>query len=199
MSTKIVLQNVVISFPNLFTPRAPKGSDTVRYSASLILPQNVDWSAIKTAVATATAEKWPQGAPATLKSQISQVMEGPYKGHYAISANASVDHKPTTVDQNLAPIMDTSAIFAGCIVNAQVSFFGYDKGSNGVGVGLNMVQLVKSDGVTRLDNTQAAEEVFGKIAGAPPVTTAQAPTDAPVQTPVDSAPPVTAEADQPWN
>jgi hypothetical protein len=200
MSTKIVLQNCVISFPTLFTPRAPKGSETPRYSASFILPENFDWTEVKAAAELAKKEKWPSGAPAELQSQIKKVTEGPYNGRYCINANASIDHKPTTVDQNLAPVMDTSVIFAGCIVNAQISFFGYDKGKPGVGVGLNMVQLVKSDGVTRLDNTQSVDDVFSKVAGAPPAQQASSPVEqsAPATTDASAPPADAATQADPW-
>ena len=149
----------------------------------------------------ATTEKWPTGAPDNLQSQIKKVESGPYAGRFCISANANIDHKPTVVDQDLSPILDSSEIFAGVIANAACAVFGYDVGKPGVGWGINFLQLVRNTGddIIRLDNSQSVEDVFAKVAGAPPVTTAQAPVDTPVQTPVDSAPPVTAAADEPWN
>lgn len=185
---KVVIANAVISYPHLFVPTVPKGATVARYSASLILPKNFDWTEVKAAIEEIKHAKWPNGAPAKLESQISAVDEAPYTGHFKINANASLDHKPQAVDQNLAPIMDTSMLFAGCIVNAQVAFFDYDSPKNGIGVGLNMIQLVKSDGVTRLDSTQAPEEVFQKIAGAPPVQESVA-LEQQYDAPVDSAPP----------
>lgn len=198
MAIKVTIANAVISYPHVFAPTVPKGATVARYSASLILPKNFDWTEVKAAIEAAKLEKWPTGAPAKLETQISPVDEGPYIGHYKINANANLDHKPQLVDQAIAPIMDTSLLFAGCIVNAQVAFFPYDSPKNGIGVGLNMIQLVKSDGVTRLDSTQAPEEVFQKIAGAPPVQESAPPTQE-YDAPVDSAPPPIDQGEpDPW-
>ena len=165
MPVKVLIAGGIISYPNLFVARSPKGSTTPRFGATIIMPENYDWSEIQQAVATVTAEKWGANPPNNLKSQIKVVDEGPYKGRYSISTTASAEHQPTAVDQSLQPIMNAADIFAGCICNFQVSVFAYDTGSSGVSMGLNMVQLVQNQGVQRLDSTQAVEDVFAVIPG----------------------------------
>ena len=160
MPTSIELYNCILSFPNLYTPRAAKGSNTPKYSAQIILPQNADWGAINAAIAEATTNKWGANPPANLKSQIKQVAEGPYAGYWAISANSNADNPPDVVDQNVERLLDQRMIFAGCIVNVHINFYGYDTGSNGIGAGLNIVMLVDNINVTRLDNTKTAKDVF---------------------------------------
>jgi len=172
----IVIENAILSYPHLFTAKPAKGSDKPRFSVSLILPENFDWTEVKQAVVDAKNEKWGQHIPATLKSQIKKVPEGPYKGRYCISANSNEEYPPEIVDQNVNPLIDQKQLFAGCVVNAGVSFFGYDTGSNGVGCGLNHVQLVTNVGVQRLDGSKSAKEVFKKIPSQNASTSAQAST-----------------------
>ena len=181
MTVKVKIMNAIISYPVLYTPRCPKGSTTPRFGATIILPDGYVWDEIQQAVATVTAEKWGTNPPANLKSQISVVGEGPYKGRYCISTTASVEHQPTVVDQSLQAIMNAGDIFAGCICNFQITVFAYETGSSGVSMGLNMVQLVQNTNVQRLDNTQSVEDVFAVIPGGaatggqPPVNQGQPP------------------------
>lgn len=166
MSNSVVIENAILSYPNLFAPKCPKGSTTPKYSATFILPEGYDTTEIKAAIAQAKADKWAGNVPGELKSQIKKVKDGPYAGRICIATNAGEDYPPKVVDQNVNPMMDKSQIFAGCVVNAAVGFFGYNTGSNGVGCGLNMVQLVSNQNVTRLDGAQDAKDVFKKVAGA---------------------------------
>ena len=181
MSKSIVLERVVLSYPHLFEPSAYKAGDTPRYSATFIItdPQ-FDWSKVQAALDAAAAERFPNGMPANAtRSPIIQVDKGPFAGHYAVKGSSKMEYPPEIVDQNVQKLLDRSALFAGCIVNASLTAFAYE---GGLSFGINHVQLVDNQNVTRLDGGKSAEEVFAPIAGAP------APLSGPAGAPAQIAP-----------
>lgn len=195
MSQALTINNVVLSYPNLFVPRVPKGSTDPKYSCSLILPPTFDWAPLMAAFAEGWAAKFPTVAMpdvSTLaKSPFGVMEDGPYAGSYYLKTGSSADKPPTVVLQNpnmRADAQHQSQFFPGALVNVQVRVFGYDHGTPGLSIGLNMVQLNRSDdSLPRLDNAQSPTEVFETIPGGP-VATAQQPMAAPVAQPQMAAP-----------
>ncbi len=116
----IVIENAIISYPHLFKPVPPKGSTVDRYSAQFIVPPTFDWAEVKAAIEAAKVEKWGGAVPLNMKTTLSQVEDGPFKGYWQISAGAYVDNPPIIVDQNVNPLMDKTTMFAGCHINAEV-------------------------------------------------------------------------------
>jgi len=166
--TDVTLGNVILSYPNLWTPKAAKGSDNPKFSATFILPADFDKTDLKAAVEEAKVAKWGTNIPQNLKSQIKKVDGGIYDGYWCVTSNTSPEYPPQVVDANVNPILDKTQIFAGCTVNVSLGVFGYDVASKGVAFGLNHVQLVSNVNVTRLDGSKQAKDVFKKIEGAPP-------------------------------
>lgn len=69
-----------------------------------------------------------------------------FSGHVYI--RAATDRQPPVRDANVRPILDQEQVFGGLICFAQLNAYTYDTGgSPGVTFGLNMVQVLKDDGV----------------------------------------------------
>lgn len=172
MSQDIVINGAVLSYPHLFKAVVAKAGGDPRFGASLILPENFDWTGVQQAIQEAIAAKWPTGAPANLPMPFNQVTEGPYAGRYQLKAYAKADSPPQVVMQDpsiKAGPHQAQEFFAGAMVNAYVRAYGYTQG--GVSLHLNAVQLVSNDpSLPRLDSLKAATEVFQTIAGAPAAT-----------------------------
>jgi hypothetical protein len=204
MSRDIVLQGVILSYPHLFTPRIVQQGQDPKFSANFILPANFDWSQVQAAVQEAINEKWGANVPPNLKMPWDTVpaldknnQPAPHAGEYFLKSNCQADSRPQVVDQNVNPIIDQSQIFAGCIVNAYVQAYGYDKQVNkGVSLGLNAIQLVDNVNVTRMGGGgRDATEVFQAVPGSPAPTAAPvAPGAAPAPAPSPAAPPAAAPA-----
>ncbi len=190
MSTEIVLQNVILSYPHLITPWTSRTDKEPNYNCAFICPPDwQQWPQLQDCVNCAIANKFGANVPQNLKLpwlnrflQPSQVKDGPYVGWYVI--NSVSDRKPELLDQNVQVVPDMKAkgeFFAGCFVNAFVNFYGYaNSGNVGVGTGLRKIQMVDntSDRVIRLgEGDKPASEVFQAIPGAPAPT---APPGAPV-------------------
>lgn len=170
MSQDFVIEGAVLSYPHLFQASVAKGSSEARFGASLILPENYDWSQCQQAIQEAIAAQWPQGTDQSkLRMPFDVVNEGPYAGRYQMKAYSKADRPPQIVMQNPAVKAgphQSGEFFAGCIVNAYVRAFGYEQG--GVSLNLNAVQLVNNDAsLPRLDSQRAATEVFQNIPGGP--------------------------------
>lgn len=135
----IRLDNVRLSFPNLFEPSAMNAGDKPAYSAHLILPKDhPQMDELKKAISAAAKEKWgnddgPQILKGLQKNDKLCLRDGnkktdetgePYDGYrdqYFVSARSQV--KPTTVDKNpKQPLTEADGkLYSGCYVNAQIA------------------------------------------------------------------------------
>jgi hypothetical protein len=171
MATKIICKNVRISYAHLFEPKKAKGSDTAKYSASLIIPKKNTKliNAIEEAIEAEAIEKFGSKAPALLRKAKgglnNPLRDGDdereddpaYKN--AMFVNASSKRQPQCVARDLSPIMDEAELYSGCYANVSVAFFPFEvDGNRGIGAGLNNVQKVK-DG-ERLGGAANADEDF---------------------------------------
>lgn len=164
-----------ISYPAIFEPKENL-SGKMKYSCSLLIPKS-DTKGVaefKKAIAKATQagkEKlWKNKVPkfrydpmrdgdAELES--GEKEDPAYKGHFFV--NATSDNAPGVVGPDASPLMNQDALYAGCIVRADINPFPYDNGGNkGVGWGLNNVMLVREG--KRLDGRQNAEDAFSNFA-----------------------------------
>lgn len=167
-NTRIMLNNVRISYPHLFEPYGMDGSPE-KYSAAFLIPKtdrkNVEKvkAAIEAAIEDGKAKKKKGFDKKNLwyPLQDGDDKDDPsYHDHWYI--NAKSDKKPGVVDQQVVKILDPDAVYAGCIVNATVNFYPFSTNGNaGVGAGLGNIQFVK-DG-ERLDGGASAESEFGVI------------------------------------
>jgi hypothetical protein len=165
---------VRLSFPALFEPKAnPSGK--LKYGCSLIISKD-DVAGIKDlqdAVAKAIQkgkEKiWSGKVPSfryqAIRDGDAELASGDktdpvYKNSFFI--NCAADTAPGVVQATATgpkPLLDVTAIFAGCWVRADVNAYPYkNSGNNGVGWGLNNIMLVKEG--DRLDGRMRATDAF---------------------------------------
>lgn len=176
MSTKttdpdiIKLNNVRLSYPQLFEPRAAAGSDKLKYSATFLLDKKEHAGLIKhiekqiERVALDFFKK-----KVTLKK--SCLHDGNEKedtegyGDEVMFVTSSDTRRPVVVDRDLTPLTkDDNKPYAGCYVNATVRLYAYDHkvGGKGVSMALRAVQFVK-DGESFGAGPVNAEEEFEPV------------------------------------
>ena len=169
---------MVISFPALFEAK-PNPSGALKYSCSLLIDKSdtAGIAQLKDAVAKAIAKGketiWSNKIPPfryqPLRDGDAELASGEktdpsYKGKLFL--NCSANTAPGVVMATASgpkPLLDQSAIFAGCYVRADVNPFPYKNSGNcGVGWGLNNVLLIKEG--PRLDGRMRAEDAFAAFA-----------------------------------
>jgi hypothetical protein len=205
MAQDIVLTGI-ISYPTFFEPRQINGKGNPKFSGTLILDEGTDWNGVNACIQEALTAKFGTNIPPQWKNPIQPADAEGFPGRWLIRCYSDADKPPQVTDQRVQPVMDRSQIFAGCKVNLYVRFYGYStSGNNGVGVGLNAVQIVDNVNVTRLDNTKDAKDVFQAIPGAPAQTAptaysqpaGQPPGAVPPGAPGSVPPPTTGPSDYP--
>lgn len=139
MST-VKLQNVRISFPALFTPKAINAGDEPRYSAAFpIKPGSAEAKAILAAINSVATTKWGAKASAILQDlksrgrvafkeqELSKDGEA-YAGFEGMhTLNASNKVRPVVLDRDRTPLTEADGRpYAGCYVVAIVEFWAQD-------------------------------------------------------------------------
>ena len=163
-----------LSFPALFEPKAnPSGK--LKYGCSLLISkddvagvkqlQDAITKAIQKGKDTLWANKIPTFRYQPLRDGDAELESGEktdpvYKNTFFL--NCSADTAPGVVMATGAgpkPILDISAIFAGCWVRGDINAFPYKNSGNcGVGWGLNNILLIKEG--ERLDGRMRATDAF---------------------------------------
>lgn len=189
---RIITPEAILSYPNLFTPRAANPGDDEKYSVSLVFPAGTDLSALESAAATMLKEKFGKKADALLLKVIARrkgkteeeiLIAGgirwPFrqdwesKGYPEGSTflNVRSTRPPQVVsvipDENGNPsrVTDESRVYPGVIARASIDPFTYDvSGNKGVTFGLGNVQIIR-DG-DRLDGNAHASAEFDADPGA---------------------------------
>jgi len=164
---KLITAEARLSFPNLFTPHKMEGSNgEPKYDCVLLFPKATDLSALKAEASRAIREKWGDKKPANLRSPFRDGDEKELDGYAGcIYIRVSSKQKPGIVDENVQPIIDPAAIYAGCYVRASVRAYAYDSnGNRGVAFGLQNIQKVR-DGAP-FGGGSRAEDDFEAVAGA---------------------------------
>lgn len=167
---------VKISYPALFEPKA-NPSGVMKFSCSLLIDKK-DVAVVK-AIEDAITKAIDKGKETIWKGKVPKFRYSPlrdgdaelasgektgaeYKGHYFL--NASANEAPGVVGPNAKPLIDRSAIYAGCFVRADINPFPYSNSGNlGIGWGLNNIMLVREG--ERLDGRVNAEDAFSAFAG----------------------------------
>ena len=151
---KITLNEVRLSFPDLFTARPFKPGDKPKFKAAFLIPKDSPQiKAIEVAILAAARGRWGAKAEAIIKSirgnpnkfcfQDGDTKEyDGYAGMMALSAgNAS---RPLVIDGQKNPLTEADGKpYAGCYVNGIVEFFAYDNSGNGISASLKGVQFVR--------------------------------------------------------
>ena len=128
---KIMLEKVRLSFPELFTPKS-FGDDGAnpKYSANFLMDKDEhkdEIAGVMGAIKEAIAGKW-KTKPKDLKLCFSDGEEKSYDGYqnaWFLSANNK--RRPVVIDKDKSPLVaEDEKIYAGCHVNAIVSFWCMD-------------------------------------------------------------------------
>lgn len=170
---RIITPEAILSYPNLFTPRA-MGDQEPKYSCALVFPEGTDLTAMKQAALDALTEEWGEKAPAMVKAGQARwpfrdnpddvALKGYPEGSTFV--NVRSNRKPGVVSifpdpstGKPTPVTDEAQVYPGVIVRASLDAYTYDtQGNKGVTFGLGNVQIIR-DG-DRLDGRSHAEDEF---------------------------------------
>lgn len=179
-TTTAVVQNVRLSYVNVFKPYSNNPDLPAKYSTTILLPksdlnskQRLD-AAIQAAAQKGLNEKWNGVMPPVVANPIHDgdgvKQDGtPFgdecKGCWVFTASANADRQPQIVDQNVQPILNQSEIYSGVYANVAINVFPYlHTGKKGVGFGLTHIQKVR-DGEVLGGAPVSADKVFSALGG----------------------------------
>lgn len=143
-----------LSFPGLFKAEAFKPGDDPKFKATFLNPRGSDQDkAIQAAILETAKAAWGKDAEKIL----NQIRNNPnkfcyqngdnkaydgYEGMMALTAKSTT--RPLVIGRNKEPLSEEDGvIYAGCYVNAKVSFFAYDSSGKGISCSLGGVQFVR--------------------------------------------------------
>lgn len=166
---KVKLNNVRLSFPALFTPKAFSDDQEAKYGASFIIAKTNTTlvGEVKKAIDAVIQDKWkgkkPSGLKVCLRDGDEKADTDGY-GDEVVFISASSKKRIPIVDRDLSPIDEADAkIYAGCYVNATVELWAQDnKWGKRVNAQLKAVQFVR-DGEAFGDKGVNPEEEFTKL------------------------------------
>lgn len=162
--TKIVLGKVPgkpvrFSYLNVFTPRLNAQNQKQEYSVSLLVPKTntEDVALIKAAIKAAIDKEFTANGKKPGPQAWNPLRDGDKdtkqdgsplgaeaKGCYVVSAKMDADRgKPGVVDAQMQPVLDPKGVVSGDWGLASINFYGYSKGTGGVGAGLHNIMKVK--------------------------------------------------------
>lgn len=163
---KIKLNNVRLSFPNLFAKAVFNGEET-KFEATFLLDKKEHAALIKQIegeIAAGIKEKW-QGKVKSLPADKIFMKDGDnfeYAGYAGtMSVKASSKSRPIVIDRDRSPLtQEDSKLYAGCYVNAIIELWVQDN-SYGKRVNANLlgVQFYK-DGEPFADGVRASASDF---------------------------------------
>ena len=165
--TAIVLKNVRLSFPQIWTPKAFQAGQEPRFNANFLLDKDADADQIaklEAAINAVAEEKWKGKIPKGLKLCLGDGEEKDYDGYDgAMFVSASTKVRPVIVDQKKRPLAEEDGKpYAGCYVNAAISLWAQDnQWGKRVNATLDAIQFVK-DGES-FGGKKVTADVFGEI------------------------------------
>lgn len=165
--TAIVLKNVRLSFPQIWTPKSFAPGQDPRFNANFLIDKETQGDLIqklKEAVAAVADEKWKGKKPGGLKVCFGDGEEKDYDGYEnAVYVSASTKVRPVIVDQKKNPLAEEDGKpYAGCYVNAAISLWAQDnQWGKRVNATLDAIQFVK-DGES-FGGKKVTADVFGEI------------------------------------
>lgn len=145
--SKIVLKDVRLSFPSLFTTELYNGVDTGKYAASFLVDKNSDQGKkLAKAVQAVAEEKFGKPLPKKIEYCLKdgdEVEYDGYEGMWAIKANTK--KRPVVIDRKKTPIAENDdVVYPGCYVNASIEVYAMDnQWGKRIGCQLNGVQFVR--------------------------------------------------------
>ena len=157
-----------LSYPHLFKPR-PKaeGNPELVYSAVLLLSDQQ----MKSPAYKAMMQQFEDFArKAFPKLILGKGLKTPFRSteekenfppEYKIFFNAQSASRPGVVDTARNHILDSNDVWPGQLARFSLNPFAWEhSGKKGCSLGLQHVQIIKSEGMKRLDGRKPAEESF---------------------------------------
>lgn len=169
MAAKVMTPVGILSFPNLFTARAPAEGADPRFSINILFDETAqktqEYKNLVAAIDACAKEFFQGKVPANLHRPLRDASEKDYNGYqegWTFIAPWS-KQRPGLIGPNKEEIDLPEQVFAGQKVRATVVPFGYNHlGKKGIGLGLQNVQIVKFD-MPRLDGRSSAKQDFDEI------------------------------------
>lgn len=175
---RILIKDVRLSFPNLFTPKAQKAGDKPSCGASFLMPpDHPDVENIKAAISQAATDKWGPKANATLNALAKQdrvclhdgaVKALKYDGYDGMLYVSARNQNPVDVrdrDPKIRLSESSGRPYAGCYVNALIDIYAQD---NNYGQRINATLVgvqFKRDGDAFAGGAPADDDEFEKFEG----------------------------------
>lgn len=174
---KVKLQNVRLSFPDLFTAVQFQGTGPFNYRASfLFAPDSQAKKDLDAAIKAVAAEKWGKKADAILAGILPNpqkccLVDGNtkeydgYEDMFALSASKKQESgRPLIIDRDKTPLgVADGKPYAGCYVNATVEIWAQDNDfGKAMRAELTAVQFAK-DGDAFAGGAQGSEEDFDDL------------------------------------
>lgn len=129
----IKLENVRLSYPSLFKPKAFEDGGTAKFSASFILDKKTHAKKIKeiqAAIAQLQTDAFKGKVPKNIKICLrdgSEKEDTDGYGDGVMFISSSSSRRPPVVDRDLSPLTETDTKpYAGCFVNATVRLWVQD-------------------------------------------------------------------------
>lgn len=161
----MIIKNARLSFPSLFQSEVYNGTDTGKYTATLLISKDDSQiETLKSVILEAAENKFGKPLPKGLKMPLGDGDEKEYSGyagHYSLKA--STKNRPVIIDGKKNPITESdNTIYGGCYVNASIDFWVMDNQyGKRVLCNLKGVQFAK-DG-ERFGSTNDALDEFEEI------------------------------------
>ncbi len=173
-----------VSYPHLFVPQAPPGSDKKKFSITMLLDKTKDMTGLSPEGEPRTFQNimtraklnflgpkvdWPEGIVSPwidgdVPNKKGEVREG-YAGCRILTAKANVDQRPSVVGPDMEPITDANLLYPGCYARAYIQAYVHEyMGTIRVLLSLDHVQKIR-DGKS-FGGKKPVEQVFRPIVGA---------------------------------
>lgn len=134
---KVRLENVRLTFPQLFTAKQVNGQGEAKFSGAFLIPRDhKQLGEISAAIMSAATAKWADKAGDIVKQlkagdklamhdgDAKSDYDG-YAGNYFINASNKI--RPLVVDGNRSPIQESDGtIYSGCYVTVILEFWAQD-------------------------------------------------------------------------
>jgi hypothetical protein len=161
---KVVIEDVRLSFPDIFEAKSFGADEKAAYSAKFIIdPKSANVKKLEAAIAEVAKEKWGEKADGALdiinEDKKNAFVKGPYKnkktgevydgfqGMYHLNSRTGADKPgPKTFDRAKRPVTARDGVFyAGCYVDAVVDIYAQDHPKYGrrINCGLLGVRFVR--------------------------------------------------------
>lgn len=170
-TSTIITGPVICSFPVLAAPRPPAPGAEPRFSVVCVLSgkqMQEEWfKKLKARCQEVATEKFGANKLNGLRSPFRPNTERDVEPFASLEDgvffNAWTKTRPGMVDAKVNEIMDAKEIYSGAIIRVSLTPFAYENsGNKGVSLGLNNIQLLRTD-TPRFDGRRAASAEFEAV------------------------------------